>query len=86
MAIAASSLSVVSEVGVNNSEVDDALPEYLSDSDNSDVEMGVDDEFREEESAEEADDFFFCIEQNIFNHYRQHVEGLKNQILNKINQ
>ena len=48
--------SVVSEVEVNNSEVVDALPEYLSDSDNSDVEMGVDDEFREEESGEEADD------------------------------
>ena len=35
--------SVVSEVEVNNSEVVDALPEYLSDSDNSDVGMGVDD-------------------------------------------
>ena len=54
--IAASSSSVVSEVEVNNSEVDDALPEYLSDSDNSDVEMGVDDEFREEQCDEEADD------------------------------
>ena len=54
VAIAASSSSVVSEVEVNNSEVDDALPEYLSDSDNSDVEMGVDDEFREEH--EEAED------------------------------
>ena len=48
--------SVVSEVEVNNSEVVDALPEYLSDSDNSDVEMGVDDEFREEQCDEEADD------------------------------
>ena len=54
--IAASSSSVVSEVEVNNSEVDDALPEYLSGSDYSDVEMGVDDEFREEQCDEEADD------------------------------
>ena len=55
VAIAASSLSV-SEVEVNNSEVDDALPEYLSNLDNSDVEMGVDDEFREEQCDEEAED------------------------------
>ena len=56
VAIAASSSSVVSEVEVNYSEVDNALPEYLSDSDNSDVEVGVDDEFREEQCDEEADD------------------------------
>ena len=48
--------SVVSEVEINNSEVVDALPEYLSDSDNSDVEMGVDDKFRGEQCDEEADD------------------------------
>ena len=34
-------------------------PEYLSDSDYSDVEMGVDDEFREEQCDEEADDWLF---------------------------
>ena len=56
VAIAASSSSVASEVEVNNSEVDDALPEYLANLDNSDVEMGVDDEFREEQYDEEADD------------------------------
>ena len=56
MAIAASSSSVVSEVEINNSEVDDAPLEYLSDSDYSDVETGVDDEFREEQCEEEADD------------------------------
>ena len=44
VAIAASSSSVVSEVEINNSEVDEALPEYLSDSDYSDVEMGVEEQ------------------------------------------
>ena len=56
VAIAASSSSVVSEVEVNNNEVDNALPEYLSDSDNNDFEVGVDDEFREEQCDVEAED------------------------------